>query len=59
MDCSAVGFFGEGLAAADGCGSTDHERVELVAELERVKGAVAADTRHPHAAAVARGGRLS
>jgi hypothetical protein len=42
MDSSAVVSFREGLAAVDGCGLTDHERVELVAELERVKGAVAA-----------------
>ncbi len=42
--------FREGVMAVDGCGLTDRERVDLVAELERVKGAVsAAQARVTHA----------
>ena len=33
MDSSAVVSFREGFAAVDGCGLTDHDRVELIAEL--------------------------
>ena len=42
MDVGDVVAFRDAAAAVDSSSLTDRERVELVAELERVKGAVAA-----------------
>ncbi len=50
MDRGEVVAFREGVGSVDGCGLTDRERVDLVVELERVKGAVsAAQARVTHA----------